>query len=143
MITLHTLKNTSRPVDNFKTVGRGPGSGKGKTCGRGHKGAKSRSGYRHRWRYEGGQMRLHMKLPTRGFTNARFRNCIAAVNIFQIDQFFSDGETVTLESLKERGLVHRRIEAVKILSEGELKKKLKFDIKQMSAGARSKLHQKS
>lgn len=139
MITLSTLHNTTRPYKTSKGCGRGPGSGKGKTCGRGHKGAKSRSGFRHRWRYEGGQMRLHMKLPTRGFSNARFRNSVAAVNITQIEQLYSDGEVVNMESLRKHGLIGRRAFCAKILGEGNLKKKLKFDVEKMSSGAREKL----
>lgn len=141
MITLSSLKNTTRPHKRAKLLGRGPGSGKGKTCGRGHKGAGSRAGYKRRWGYEGGQMRLHMKLPERGFSNVRFRKELETVNLFQIQSVFSDGEKVNIETLRQHGLISGRVIGVKILGEGNLSKKVSIEADMISAGAREKLQQ--
>ena len=86
MFTLGSLKNTTRPRKSVKRVGRGLGSGLGKTCGRGEKGAGARSGYKRRHTYEGGQFRTFMKIPQRGFSQARFRKPYHVINLFQISQ---------------------------------------------------------
>ena len=78
---LHTLQNTTRPYKRRKLLGRGMGSGRGKTCCRGHKGAGSRSGWKSRERYEGGQLPLYRKVPARGFSNARFSRRLDAINL--------------------------------------------------------------
>jgi len=85
MISLSQLSNTSRPKQKCRRVGRGPGSGLGKTCGRGEKGAGARAGYKRRLGYEGGQFRTFMKIPQRGFNNARFRKAYDTINLGQID----------------------------------------------------------
>src|ERR1700691_964619 len=105
MISLNTLKNTSRPAKNRKRVGRGIGSKSGKTCGRGEKGAGARAGYKRRLGKEGGNMPLFMKLPIRGSSNVRFRREYHTVNLDQLNHVFEDGETVNLEALKERGFI--------------------------------------
>lgn len=144
MITLSTLKNSSRPAKRTKLLGRGPGSGSGKTCGRGQKGAGARAGSKTRWGYEGGQMRLFMKLPSRGFSNARFQklNPVDSINLYQIEIHFDDGETVSIETLKQKGLIDRRAKEVKLLGEGKLTKKVKIDLEKMTASAREKLQHK-
>lgn len=139
MMNLNSLKDTTRPRKSRKRVGRGMGSKLGKTCGRGEKGAGSRSGYKRRWGKEGGQMPLHMKLPIRGFNNARFRKALDVVNLGQIDAVFNDGETVNIESLRERGFISGQTHGIKILANGEIKKKLKFQVQAVSSGAREKL----
>jgi large subunit ribosomal protein L15 len=141
MITLSGLKNTSRPAKRTKLLGRGPGSGSGKTCGRGQKGAGARAGSKVRWGYEGGQMRLFMKLPSRGFSNARFQklNPVDSINLYQVEIHYKDGETVSIETLREKGLIDRRAKDVKLLGEGELTKKVTIDIVRVTAGAREKL----
>ena len=141
MIKLSNLKNESRGRKQVQRVGRGIGSNRGKTCSRGHKGAGARAGYKRRWGYEGGQMRLHMKTPARGFSNAAFRREIEAVNLGQIDKFFKDGEVVSVETLKNRGLIRGNADGVKILGEGSLTKKVTFEITAISSGAREKLQQ--
>ena len=141
MITLGSLKNTSRGRKKIKRVGRGPGSGLGKTCGRGEKGAHARAGSKRRWGYEGGQMRMHMKMPSRGFSNVRFAKRLDAINLVQIDAFFEDGETVNIETLAQRGLVHSKSYGIKILAEGNLKKKVTLDVELVSAGAKLKLQE--
>lgn len=140
MITLNTLKNTSRPKKSKKRLGRGLGSGLGKTCGRGQKGAGARSGWKQRWGYEGGQMRLFMKLPERGFSNAMFARRLHSVNISDIEAAFNDGDEVNIETLAEKGFVRGRTYGVKLLGNGELtKKKLKIVLDGISEGARKKL----
>lgn len=139
MLTLDSLKNTSRPRKAYKRVGRGIGSGLGKTCGRGEKGASSRSGYKRRWGYEGGQMRLFMKLPERGFNNTRFRRALHTINLSDIEAFYTDGEQVNIETLAERGFVKGRTYGVKLMGQGELTKKVTIEVDAITAGARQKL----
>ncbi len=139
MMNLNSLKDTSRKRKSKKRVGRGMGSKLGKTCGRGEKGAGSRSGYKRRWGKEGGQMPLYMKLPIRGFNNARFRKEMDVVNLEQIEAVFNDGDTVNIDSLKAHGFINGKTHGVKILGNGELKKKLNFQVQAISAGARDKL----
>lgn len=139
MFSLNSLKNTSRPRKNVKRVGRGLGSGLGKTCGRGEKGAGARSGYKRRYGYEGGQFRMFMKMPIRGFNNARFRCAYKGINLAQIDAAFEDGDVVNLDTLAERGLIKGRDVCVKLLGNGELTKKVTIDICVMSESAKAKL----
>lgn len=139
MLSLGTLKNTSRPRKKIKRVGRGLGSGLGKTSGRGEKGAGSRSGYKRRYGYEGGQFRMFMKMPIRGFNNARFRKEYKGVNLAQIDAAFEDGEIVNLETLADRGIIKGRHVKVKLLGAGELTKKVSIDISAISESAKEKL----
>lgn len=139
MINLSTLKNTTRPRKNVKRVGRGIGSGVGKTCGRGEKGAGARAGYKRRFGYEGGQFRTFAKMPIRGFNNARFRKAYHTVNLGDIDAAFQDGEMVNAQSLADRGFFSGLTYGVKILGNGELKKKVTIEASAMSETAREKL----
>lgn len=139
MSELHTLQNTSRPSKKRKRVGRGLGSGTGKTCGRGEKGAGSRSGYKRRLGYEGGQFRLYMKLPTRGFSNARFRVEYEVINLGQIEAVYSNGDTVNAQTLRDRGLLSGQNLLIKLLGEGELTKKVTIEVDAASATAKDKL----
>jgi len=119
-----------------KRVGRGPGSGHGKTAGRGSKGQKSRSGYRHLRGFEGGQMPLHRRVPKRGFTNI-FRTVYDVVNLSDLERFDA-GESVTPEKLAERRLARGR-RPVKILGDGDLAKPLTVSAHKFSASARSRI----
>lgn len=139
MINLSTLKNSTRPRKNVKRVGRGIGSGVGKTCGRGEKGAGARSGYKRRYGYEGGQFRTFAKMPIRGFNNARFRKAYHTVNLADIEAAFQDGETVNAQSLADRGFFSGLTYGVKILGDGELKKKVTIEASALSETAREKL----
>jgi len=139
MTTLSNLSDTNRPVKSRRRVGRGNGSGVGKTCGRGHKGAGSRSGYKRRIGYEGGQIRLYLKLPGRGFSNARFRKEWESVNLLQIEQVYEDNEVVNLQTLIEKGLISGKHDRVKLLGEGEITKKVSFEVQAISDGAQEKL----
>jgi large subunit ribosomal protein L15 len=119
-----------------KRVGRGPGSGHGKTAGRGHKGQKSRSGYRHQRGFEGGQMPLHRRVPKRGFTNI-FRVEYDVVNLSDLERFEA-GESVTPERLAELRLAHPR-RPEKILGGGELTKALTVTAHKFSGSARTRI----
>ncbi len=140
MITLSQLSNTHRPSKKRYRVGRGMGSKCGKTCGRGVKGDKARRGYKHHFGQEGGQIPLYKKLPTRGFTNGMFKNVVFSINLGMIDRLFSDGETVSLKTLQEKGFAPRRIPGgLKILSTGELTKKVTVHASFFSQTAEEKL----
>jgi large subunit ribosomal protein L15 len=119
-----------------KRIGRGPGSGHGKTAGRGNKGQKSRSGYHHQRGFEGGQMPLHRRVPKRGFTNI-FRVEYDVVNISALERFDA-GDSVTPQKLAEQRLAHGR-RPVKILGDGELKKALTVSAHKFSASAKSRI----
>lgn len=134
---LNTL--SKRPKDKRARVGRGPGSGLGKTCGRGQKGAGSRSGYKRRHTYEGGGVRFFMKLPTRGFTNARFQKKFDVINLKQIEEAFQDGDVVTIETLKKHGFISGPTNGVKLLAHGDLSKKVTIELNAFSKTAINKL----
>ena len=119
-----------------KRIGRGPGSGTGKTAGKGHKGQKSRSGYSRRYGFEGGQMPLVRRIPKRGFFNI-FRVEFQVVNLKDLERLFADGDTVTVEMLVEKGLVRGGKRLVKVLGDGELSKKLIVQVHKFSASGRA------
>ena len=137
-MSLDKLKPADRSKFKKKRVGRGPGSGLGKTSGRGHKGAQSRSGYSFKRGFEGGQMPLHRRVPKRGFTNI-FRTEYDVVNLDQLESVFDAGATVTVESLRECGLVSSRTSLVKILARGELTKALTVHAHKFSGKAAEKV----
>jgi large subunit ribosomal protein L15 len=119
---LHNLSPKPHSRKNRKRVGRGPGSGNGKTAGRGHKGAGSRSGNTTRRGFEGGQMPLVRRVPKRGFTNI-FRKEYAIVNVGQLERF-PDGSEVNPELLLAEGVVSKLRDGLKVLGDGDLSKKL-------------------
>jgi len=121
-----------------KRIGRGQGSGNGKTAGRGHKGAKSRSGFHYKRGFEGGQMPLHRRVPKRGFHNP-FRVEYEVVNLDMLDAKFAAGTVITPELLREEGLVAGGKAPVKILARGEIKKKLTVKAHKFSGKAAEKL----
>ncbi len=131
---LHDLSPAKGSRRSRKRIGRGPGSGTGKTAGRGHKGQKSRSGYSQRLGFEGGQMPLIRRVPKRGFTNI-FRKEIAVVNLRDLIDFEAE---VTPETLVEKGLVRRGL-PVKILGDGEISVALTIKAHHFSRSARSKI----
>lgn len=122
-----------------RRVGRGTGSGRGKTCGRGHKGFFSRSGASRRIGYEGGQMPLARRIAKRGFSNARFAVRTLALNVAELEKHFSSGETVSPDSLAEKGLAKGRFDVIKILGDGELTAKLTVRAHRFSASAEEKI----
>lgn len=139
MISLGNLQNSSRPSKKRKRVGRGPGSGVGKTCGRGEKGAGARSGYKRRWGYEGGQFRTFAKIPIRGFSNAPFRKAYHVVNLGQIDAIFKDGDVVNAQALADKGILSGTTYGIKVLGKGELHKKVTLEVAALSKSAEEKL----
>ncbi len=130
------LRPSSGATRPRKRIGRGPGSGQGKTAGRGHKGQKSRSGYHHQRGFEGGQMPLHRRIPKRGFTNI-FRREYDVVNLSDLDRFDA-GDSVTPQELARKRLAHGR-RPIKILGGGELKKALTVSAHKFSESARARI----
>ncbi|HSX12992.1 MAG TPA: 50S ribosomal protein L15 [Chlamydiales bacterium] len=135
MFDLSNLKDTSRPVQSRRRVGRGTGSKRGKTSGRGGKGDSARQGYCKRFGYEGGQVPLYRKLPIRGFTRGTFVKPSVAISLTTLDDYFQDGETVNLATLREKKMIPRRLPGgVKILA-GKLTKKITIEARGFSASA--------
>jgi large subunit ribosomal protein L15 len=122
-----------------KRIGRGQGSGQGKTAGRGHKGAGSRSGFSERTGFSGGQMPLFRRVAKRGFNNKAFADVVAIINVSALEKAFDDGATVNPENLVEKGLASGRFDAIKVLGNGELKKKLNVQAHRFSKSAEEKI----
>jgi large subunit ribosomal protein L15 len=137
-VGLNNLKPAKGAIRDKKRVGRGPGSGLGKTSGRGEKGQKSRSGFSHKDGFEGGQMPLHRRVPKRGFTNHRFRKEFAEVNVEKLE-VFEAGTIVTPEVLVKRGIVKKLRDGVKILGDGEFTKALTVRAHKFSAKAQERI----
>jgi large subunit ribosomal protein L15 len=143
MLDLSQLRNTSRPSKKVQRIGRGIGSHRGGHAGRGGKGDSHRSGYRKRFGYEGGQVPLYRKLPIRGFTRGLFLKDTQAISLAKIDQYYQDGETVNMTTLRQNGLIPRRLPGgIKILAVGELNKKVKIEVHRYSKAAVEQLNQK-
>ena len=134
---LHELKPAEGATSARKRLGRGIGSGLGKTSGKGHKGAKARSGGGKRPGFEGGQMPLTMRLPKRGFTN-NFRKEYVAINVSRLE-VFDDGATVTPVELIEMGIIKKIGDGVKIMGDGELTKKLTVQAAKFTKTAQEKI----
>lgn len=133
---LHELTNLE--ATNRKRIGRGPGSGHGKTAGKGHKGQNARSGGGVRPGFEGGQLPLYRRLSKRGFNNYNFQTVYATVNVSDLERF-DEGTVVTVEKLKEVGLVNKELDGVKVLGNGELSKKLTVKANKFSETAKQKI----
>jgi large subunit ribosomal protein L15 len=134
---LNNLKPKKGARHAKKRVGRGPGSGHGKTSGRGEKGQKSRSGFSRSLGFEGGQMPLHRRLPKRGFTNI-FKREYAVVNLADLERF-DNGATVDESALRQAGLVKGRNDGIKVLGHGSLTKKLTVSASKFSETARKQI----
>ncbi|MCL2708281.1 MAG: 50S ribosomal protein L15 [Defluviitaleaceae bacterium] len=134
---LGELKPAEGATKNKFRRGRGHGSGNGKTAGRGHKGQKSRSGFGGKTGFEGGQMPLYRRLPKKGF-KCRNSKDIVSVNVSLLN-VFNDGDEVTVETLKGKGLISNPRDGVKILGDGDLKKKLIVRIHHFSKAAVEKI----
>ena len=135
---LHELSPVEGSKKRSKRIGRGHGSGWGKTSGKGQKGQKSRSGGSIRPGFEGGQMPLQRRIPKRGFNNI-FAKEIAIVNVSAIADKFEDGAVVDIEALKNAGLIKDELDGVKVLGNGEIAKKLTIKANAFSAGAKAKI----
>ena len=134
---LHDLKPAVGATTAPKRLGRGTGSGLGKTSGKGHKGAKARSGGGKRPGFEGGQMPLTMRLPKRGFTN-KWRTEYVAINVDRLE-VFEDGQVVSPVELIEMGIIKKIEDGVKIMGNGELTKKLTVRANKFTASAKEKI----
>ena len=136
---LHEL-NSLPEKKTRKIVGRGPGSGTGKTSGRGENGQKSRSGVSIKPWFQGGQSPLYRKLPKRGFNNARFTTRFAVINLSDLNRF-NDGDVVSMEVLKEQGIIKKELNGLKVLGNGKLEKKLTIKANRFSSKAVSKIEE--
>jgi large subunit ribosomal protein L15 len=137
IMQLHDLVPAPGSRKKRKRVGRGPGSGMGKTSTRGHKGLKARAGGSVRPGFEGGQMPIYRRLPKRGFKNP-FKQIYAILNLRDID-CFDDGSVIDAEILKKAGIVKGQFDQIKVLGKGELKKKLVLNNILVSESARQKI----
>ncbi len=137
---LHELNAGSRK--KRKRVGRGPGSGLGKTCGRGHKGAKSRSGFKNKRGFEGGQTPLKRRLPKFGFTNPN-RQTYQLINLDRLEKLeqLTDGASLEMQQMLEMGLIRNTKTPVKLLGRGSLTKKIKITVDKASRGAVESVNQ--
>ena len=134
---LHEL-NSLPEKKKRKIVGRGPGSGMGKTSTRGENGQKSRSGASIKPWFQGGQSPIYRRIPKRGFNNAEFTKRFAIINLSDLNRF-NDGDVVTLELLKELGIIKKELSGLKVLGYGELSKKLTVKANRFSTKAVSKI----
>lgn len=134
---LHDLTAAPGSVQDRKRIGRGQGSGQGKTAGKGHKGQKARAGHGMRPGFEGGQMPLQRRVPKRGFNNI-FAKEIVSLNVGTLNQF-EDGAVVDAAALVETGILRKSCDGVKILANGELKKKLTVKATAFSEAAKAKI----
>ena len=137
---LHELSPVAGSKKDVKRIGRGHGSGWGKTSGKGHKGQKARSGGSIRPGFEGGQMPLQRRVPKRGFNNI-FRKKIVALNVNQLDAKFDNGAVVDAEALKNAGLVKNSFDGIKILGNGELTKSLTVKVDAFSESAKKAIEE--
>ena len=137
---LESLPKT-KELKNTKRVGRGPGSGMGKTSTHGEKGQKSRSGVSISAWFQGGQSPLYRRLPQRGFKNTRFETKYAVINLSDLDKYFNDGDVFTPEVLKEKGIIKKQLNGVKVLANGTLTKKLTVKANRFSSIAVTKIEE--
>ena len=135
---LNTLPKTAE-LKSRKRVGRGPGSGMGKTATRGENGQKSRSGVSIKPWFQGGQSPIYRRVPKRGFNNAQFTTRLAVINLSDLNKFFNDGDVVSEEILKERGIIKKRLSGIKVLGNGNLEKKLTIKANRFTSSAVSKI----
>ncbi len=137
---LHELEKNIGATHAKKRVGRGSGSGLGKTSGRGQKGQKARSGGSINPVFEGGQLPLYRRLPKRGFTNGKFKTRYAVINLTDLNNF-EDGTVVTPALLKETGLIKNQLDGIKVLGNGKLEKKLTIQANKFSTTAKEKIEE--
>ena len=135
---LHELTPAAGSSEKAWRKGRGPGSGNGKTAGKGHKGKNARSGGGVRPGFEGGQIPMYRRLPKRGFTNDMFKKVYAVINVAALDRF-EDGAEVTVDTLLAEGIIKDTKDGVKILGNGEITKKLTVKANVFSASAKEKI----
>ena len=139
---LNTLSPAEGAKHSAKRLGRGIGSGLGKTGGRGHKGQKSRTGGGVRRGFEGGQMPIYRRVPKRGFSNAIFKKEYTVISLSLLNDNFEDGEEVTLETLFNKFLIKKVRDGIKVLGNGELNKKLTVKVHKISKSAQAAIEAK-
>lgn len=137
---LHELKKNEGATFRKKIVGRGRGSGSGKTSGRGQKGQNARSGGGVSPVFEGGQLPLYRRLPKRGFSNHDFKTVYAVINVGDLN-VFNDGDVVTPALLKEKGIVKKQLDGIKVLGNGTLEKKITIQAHRFSSSALRKIEE--
>ena len=137
---IHELAPAYGATTTSKRVGRGIGSGLGKTAGKGHKGQKARTGGSIRRGFEGGQTPLYRRIPKRGFNNANFANRFATINLSDLNRYFNDGDVVTPEVLFERRILKKGLNGVKVLGNGTLEKKLTIKANRFTSAAVTKIN---
>lgn len=137
-ISLNSLRPAKGSTHKKKRVGRGPGSGLGKTAARGEKGQKSRSGYSRKIGFEGGQMPLHRRLPKRGFTNI-FKKQWLEISLTALDRHFGENDEITPEVLHNRGLIKKAKHDVVVLGTGEISKPLRVSAHRFTKSAKEKI----
>lgn len=135
----HEITSVVGKHKSRKRVGRGQGSGLGKTCGRGHKGQKSRAGYSRKTMFQGGAIPLFRRYPRVGFSNYKFAVKYEIINVMQLEKFFDDGATVGIDQLAACGLIDDAKSKVKILGDGQLTKKLEVCAHKFSKSAEEKI----
>ncbi len=135
---LHELEKNIGATHAKKRVGRGPGSGLGKTSGRGQKGQKARSGGSINPVFEGGQLPLYRRIPKRGFSNAKFKTRYAVINLKDLNGF-EDGAVVTPALLKDAGIIKNQLDGIKVLGNGKLEKKITIQASKFSTSAMEKI----
>src|SRR6185295_19122994 len=139
-LSLNNLRPAKGAIHKKKRVGRGPGSGMGKTSSRGEKGQKSRSGYSAKIGFEGGQMPLHRRLPKRGFTNI-FKKRWLEVSLIALERSFAANDEITPEVLHDRGIIKKARHDVVVLGNGEISKPLRVSAHRFTKSARQKIEQ--
>ena len=135
---LHELEKNIGATHAKKRLGNGPGSGHGKTCGRGQKGQKARSGGSINPVFEGGQLPLYRRIPKRGFSNHMFKTQYAVINLDQLN-IFEDGTVVTPALLKEKGIVKKQLDGIKVLGTGKLEHKITIQANKFATSALEKI----
>ena len=136
---LNDVHEGIKPYKKRKRIGRGPGSGHGKTSGRGHKGYYSRSGSSRRAGFEGGQMPLFRRVAKRGFNNRAFADTVVIINVGQLGKVFDDGAEISSDVLVSKGMIPSRFDVLKVLGDGELTKKLVVKAHRFSKSAEEKI----
>ena len=136
---LHELSPAPGSVKDVKRIGRGHGSGQGKTAGKGHKGQWARSGGGVKPGFEGGQTKLAMRVPKRGFNNKNFATVYATINVSDLERKFENGAVVDEAAIVEAGLLKKTLDGVKVLGRGEITKSLTVKVAKFSESAKSKI----
>jgi large subunit ribosomal protein L15 len=139
ILELNNLAPAKGSTHKNKRMGRGTAAGQGRTCGKGHKGQKARSGYTYKPGFEGGQMPIQRRLPKRGFRNYPFRKIFQIVNLNRIAEVYATGEEINPETLVAKGLIRKANQPIKVLGDGEINTKHKISVHAISSTAQEKV----